>query len=102
MCRRTMKNVILSFMSMTFLVGCASAPRRPDRVEVLHAQSVTEEYTVKAGDTINKIANAHNIDPEDLVALNNLEPPYTISVGQKLKIDSPDSDMIVVKQIFYN
>lgn len=97
-----MTNRDFILFSAVLLSGCASGPRQPDRVEVLHAQPVTDEYTVKAGDTINKIAQAHNLDPEDLVALNHLEPPYTITVGQKLKIDSENSDMIIVKQIFYN
>lgn len=97
-----MKNISTALLTAAVLAGCASGPRKPDCVEVLHAQPVTEEYTVKAGDTINKIAKEHNIDPEDLVALNNLEPPYTIAVGQKLKVDSENSDMIIVKQIFYN
>lgn len=84
------------------LVGCGSTTRKPDRVEVLHAQPVTEDYIVKRGDTINKIARAHNMTPEDVVALNNMRPPYTIYIGQKLKLQSGNADTIVVKQVFYN
>lgn len=84
------------------LVGCGSTTRKPDRVEVLHAQPVTEDYLVKKGDTLNKIARAHNMTPEDIVALNNLRPPYTIYIGQKLKLQSGSADTIVVKQVFYN
>lgn len=84
------------------LVGCGSTTRKPDRVEVLHAQPVTEDYIVKKGDTLNKIARAHSMTPEDIVALNNLKPPYTIYIGQKLKLQSGNSDTIVVKQVFYN
>jgi LysM repeat protein len=68
----------------------------------LHAQPLTTEYEVKKGDTINKIAIAHSMSPERLVAINRINPPYLITVGQKLKIDNEDTDMIVVKQIFYN
>jgi lipoprotein YgeR len=84
-----------------FVSGCSST-RTPDRIEVLHAQPLTTEYEVKKGDTINKIAIAHNMNPERLVSINRLNPPYTIAIGQKLKIDNEDTDMIVVKQIFYN
>lgn len=87
---------------MTTLIGCGSTARKPDRVEVLHSQPVTEEYTVQAGDTINKIAKMHHMTPEDVVAMNNLIPPYAIYVGQKLKLQSADSDTIVVKQVFYS
>lgn len=97
-----MKTLGFSLLALSVLVGCSSIPRKPDRIEVLHAQPVTEEYIVKAGDTINKIAASYGMDPEDLVAMNDLEPPYTISIGQKLKIEADDSDMIIVKQIFYN
>lgn len=97
-----MKNIFYYIMIAALVSGCGSMTRKPDRIEVLHAQPVVEEYVVQSGDTINKIAAAYNMDPEELVALNRLEPPYTIIVGQKLKIDNEDSDMIVVKQIFYN
>jgi lipoprotein YgeR len=95
------KNSICPIGIAILLTGC-SVVRSPDRIEVLHAQPITAEYEVKRGDTVNKISAAHNMDPEHLVALNGLEPPYTITVGQKLKVDGEDSDMIVVKQIFYN
>lgn len=96
-----MKNTLYCIGIAVLITGCSTV-RTPDRIEVLHAQPITAEYTVQKGDTINKIAAEHNMDPEHLVALNGLEPPYTIKIGQKLKVDGEDSDMIVVKQIFYN
>lgn len=97
-----MNKTFTLFSLVLLLSGCASKNRVPDRIEVLHAQPIVEEYTVVEGDTINKIAMNYNMDPAQLVAINNLEPPYRISVGQKLKVDNEDADMIVVKQIFYN
>jgi lipoprotein YgeR len=96
-----MRNLLHYFAVAILAAGCSTI-RSPDRIEVLHAQPIVSEYTVKKGDTINKIAAAYDMDPERLVALNGLTPPYTINVGQKLKVDGEDSDMIVVKQIFYN
>lgn len=43
-------------------------------------------YTVRSGDTLYGIAQDLEIGWEDLAALNNLEPPYSLSVGQKLKL----------------
>lgn len=43
-------------------------------------------YTVKAGDTLYKIAKAHNTTVNELVKLNNLQNPNLIIVGQKLVI----------------
>lgn len=96
-----MNKFLIGIGATLLLAGC-SKTRVPDRIEVLHAQPVVEEYEVVSGDTINGIATRYQMDPAQLVAINKLEPPYTIKVGQKLKVDNPDSDMVVVKQVFYN
>lgn len=96
-----MKKNVYRYALAFLLVGCGTV-RKPDRIEVLHAQPILENYVVKSGDTINKIARAYSIDPEHLVSINKIEPPYKIFVGQVLKVDNDDADMIVVKQIFYN
>lgn len=46
----------------------------------------TGTYTVKSGDTLYGIAQDLEINWEDLAALNNLESPYSLSVGQELKL----------------
>lgn len=44
-------------------------------------------YNVVAGDTIYKIAcNFGDVDPNDIIAANNLEAPYTLTPGQVLNI----------------
>jgi lipoprotein NlpD len=43
-------------------------------------------YTVKRGDTLYNIAQAHGIDPRELAALNNIENPSRIYVGQQLRL----------------
>ncbi len=43
-------------------------------------------YTVRSGDTLYGIAQDLEIGWEELAALNNLEPPYSLSVGQELKL----------------
>jgi LysM repeat protein len=87
---------------MAMLTVSCSKTRTPDRIEVLYAQPVVDEYEVLPGDTVKKIAEKFGMDPEHLVAINNLAPPYKISIGESLKVDNQDSDMIVVKQIFYS
>lgn len=42
-------------------------------------------YTVKRGDTLYRISRATGTSVSDLARLNNLSPPYTIEVGQRLK-----------------
>jgi lipoprotein NlpD len=96
-----MNKILICCISGLLVTGCSSV-RKPDRIEVLHTQPIIEDYEVVSGDTINIIAKKFNMDPEQLVSINNLTPPYTLSVGQRIKVDNNDEDMIVVKQIFYN
>lgn len=43
-------------------------------------------YTVKAGDWLSKIANAHGADWRELAKYNNIKNPNKIYVGQKIRI----------------
>ena len=45
-----------------------------------------EYYTVKKGDTLSKIGAKLGVKWQDIAKLNNIKSPYTIYVGQKLKI----------------
>lgn len=50
-------------------------------------------YTVKAGDTLFKIATAHNTTVDELVKLNNISNPNLISVGMVLIIKKPETEI---------
>lgn len=43
-------------------------------------------YTVKRGDTLYRISRTTGTSVKDLARLNDISPPYTIEVGQKLKL----------------
>lgn len=47
----------------------------------------TYYYTVKAGDTVSGIANRMNVNWLEIARLNGLSAPYTIYVGQRLRIN---------------
>lgn len=49
-------------------------------------QSGFVEYTVKSGDTIFNIGQTHKVNWTTLATLNGLESPFTLKVGQTLKI----------------
>lgn len=51
----------------------------------------TEIYTVKAGDTLYGISQKYNLTVDELKKLNNLSN-NTLSIGQKLKISSSETD----------
>lgn len=44
-------------------------------------------YTVKRGDTLYKISRQTGTSVNDLARLNGISPPYTIEVGQRLKLN---------------
>tara|TARA_R100000008_G_C3586695_1_gene172999 strand:- start:2737 stop:3582 length:846 start_codon:yes stop_codon:yes gene_type:complete len=46
----------------------------------------TNTYTVKAGDTLSKIARDNNVSIQDLMRKNNISDPNKISIGQQLYI----------------
>ncbi|HFZ8996986.1 TPA: amidase activator ActS [Citrobacter freundii] len=43
-------------------------------------------YTVKRGDTLYRISRTTGTSVRELARLNDISPPYTIEVGQKLKL----------------
>lgn len=76
------------------LAGCVSpapAPvadsQAPRREAATVAKPATEKfYTVKKGDTLYSIALEHGIDYRELAAMNNIDNPNRIRVGQQLRI----------------
>lgn len=53
-------------------------------------------YTVRPGDTISQIAKRWGLPVGSVIAANNLEPPYTIYVGQQLSVP-PGVDVVRVR-----
>ena len=45
-------------------------------------------YTVKAGDTLSQIALRHNVNLAQLIALNNINNPNLISIGEPSPTES--------------
>ena len=57
--------------------------------EILGEQQKTVEfdvYTVKRGDTLFNVAATYGISWQTLAQINNLETPYILRTGQRLKI----------------
>jgi len=44
-------------------------------------------YQVRSGDTLYSIAWRQKMSYQELAQLNNIQPPYTLSVGQKLRLN---------------
>ena len=54
-----------------------------------------QEITVNAGDTLYSISRKYSIPVNDLAVMNDLRAPFTLTVGQKLKV--PDVKTVAAK-----
>lgn len=70
-------SALISLILALLLVGCAGN----------QSSDSGPVYTVKRGDTLYRISRSTGTSVKDLARLNNLSPPYTIEVGQRLKIN---------------
>lgn len=78
-----------------FLSACFGPAHNPDHVNVqmhglskpVHTQTVNSNaVTVQKGDTLYALSKRHNASVRGLIDQNHLQPPYALSVGQKLSL----------------
>lgn len=68
------------------------APVSEETQRVVQETSVTEKttrdttYTVESGDTLYAIGIKLGVDWNEIAKINDIEPPYSLSTGQELKI----------------
>jgi lipoprotein NlpD len=91
---------ILLWCLCSLLIGCAKPTPTVAAVEVVdlapHA-SFGQSYTVKPGDSLYYIAWHYGLDYKTLAKMNHINPPYTLSVGQKLRLVVDDHAKQAVK-----
>ncbi|NCC21313.1 MAG: M23 family metallopeptidase [Alphaproteobacteria bacterium] len=46
-------------------------------------------HTVSGGETLYRISERYNLPMRDIIAINDLSPPYMLDVGQRLKLPPP-------------
>jgi lipoprotein NlpD len=78
---------------LVVLAGCAAPGPAPvsDRGAVTPPVARPGYYLVKPGDTLNAISRQTGVALRDLVLWNGLTSPNQISVGQELRIISPEA-----------
>ncbi len=59
-----------------FLAGCSGSSDSDGNI-----------YTVKRGDTLSRISRLTGTSVQELARMNNISPPYTIEIGQRLKVN---------------
>lgn len=80
----------MALISCLALAACGE-PSRPAPVLNfgLHADSPTGAMIVEGQDTLWNIAKRYRLPVRDIIELNNLEPPYALAQGQRLKLPMP-------------
>lgn len=69
-------------------VGCASVPNIRSSRTVITPPTF---YTVKAGDSLSKIAMPYNLDYREIARINQISGDYVINVGQRLRLVGGDT-----------
>lgn len=82
-----MKRLPLMFKTATLTLLLGGSPLLSLHGLAQSGGSATLMYTVKAGDTLYRIATERRLKPEDLLRINGLSSA-TLSVGQTLKLPS--------------
>ncbi len=77
---------------LMLLAGCSM---NSGRIQLLNYDvattlfgNVPDTITVAKGDTLYSISRRYDVPLRDLITTNNLRPPYTLAVGQVLRIPS--------------
>jgi lipoprotein NlpD len=102
---------LLAFMLTLMLSGCASvktsaplierapvAKKVPTKGKVVAKEGDwrPQTYAVQKGDTLYGIALEHGFDYKEVAEWNGIEPPFTIRVGQQLKLAPAGQQAAVV------
>lgn len=70
------------------------APKAPAKIG-RDADWRPQIYTVQKGDTLYGIALEHGFDYKEVAEWNGIEPPYTIRIGQQLKLNTSPQPVVV-------
>ncbi|MCX7095638.1 MAG: peptidoglycan DD-metalloendopeptidase family protein [Methylobacter sp.] len=74
--------------------GCASVSQNNSAVVITHHAEVIKDETkyhlVKKGDNLSAISLIYNLSYRQLAQWNRIVPPYTLEIGQKLRLSAPN------------
>lgn len=77
------------FAAWLGMAGMAAAGPAPVQQFGVNLPSPGGIITVRPGDTLYKLAALYRVAAEDLAAMNDLRPPYALSVGRRLLLPLP-------------
>lgn len=83
-------------VSLVFLAGCSTGSDLPVR-RAAPANSIF----VSRGDTVQTLAKQYGVPERDLIAQNNLAPPYVLQPGQRLSLPKPQTYIVQAGDTVY-
>ena len=88
---RSTRHALIALGVLAVLAGCGTRGSRAPVTDMSSAgpsqPAATGTYTVRAGDTLYKIAQAHGTDVSRLIRLNKISDPTQLRIGQVLRLD---------------
>lgn len=83
---------VMAMVALLTLSACAPLPPAPiERRPSVSLTPAPAVYEVVRGDTLASIAFRYGLDWRDIARWNDIEAPYTIRVGQELRLIQPPS-----------
>ena len=84
-------SLLLVSVAWLGMSGCGSSGGSPASVLKLGVKpdSVTGSMRVAPGDTVYSISKRYQLSRQDIIDLNGLKPPYTLALGQRIKLPPP-------------
>lgn len=65
-------------------------------------QSNASAVRVRKGDTLYSISRAHDVPLREVIELNNLTPPYTLKIGQTIRLPQAKYHIVAKGDTLYN
>lgn len=94
---KRIRTLVLLISIVSVCIGCADLVSMD---EFKASREKRTEYRVRKGDTLYSISLRFDMDYRQLAALNKIEEPYHLDVGQPLKIDKNlTSSQIIVNNV---
>src|SRR3546814_6529783 len=89
---RPSRYVLVSMLAVSaILAGCASRSSRAPVTDMAGisqgSETQADTYVVKPGDTLYKIAHAHDMDVSQLEQLNGITDPTQLRIGATLRLN---------------
>lgn len=81
--------VLLLAITGVVFSACSQSPAPVVRYSQMEGAGTNGIHTIMSGDTVGMIAKRYNLDIRDILVVNNLQAPYRLSPGQRLRLPAP-------------